>query len=282
MTTTLTPPHWVAAALGRPSSPEPIERSLQRLRMRGGCVMVTGGLGSLGVAVGDVLDDAGIEHVLVDEREMDVADPVQVTCCMTIFQPRTILHLAGAKHAPEGELDPMEPVRVHINGTRHVLRHAPPGARIVTASTCKACDPETAYGASKLIAERLTLNAHQRVVRFHNVVESSGNVFETWRTGDGTVDVAPCTRYFITLEEAVSALLYAAVAPPGRYAIDPGDSHDMPDVARRLYPAAPRLLMKPRRGDRICEPLCAASESVNPIGERMLRITSPHDAQVNS
>ena len=275
---TLLDTYATATIMDRVEIPEPIDPLLDKLRHRGGVVMVTGGLGSLGLAVGDLLDDAGIEHVLVDQREMDVTDAVQVKCAMAIFRPTTILHLAGAKHAPEGELDPLEPARVHIDGTRNILDWSPPGTRIVTASTCKSCDPETAYGATKLVAERLTLNAGQRVARFHNVVETSGNVFEIWAAHDDyPLDVAPCLRYFITLREALSALLYAATAPPGRYAISPGEAQDMRCVAGRLYPQRERRAIKPRRGDRIAEPLVAASETIEFVTDRMLRISSPHD-----
>jgi FlaA1/EpsC-like NDP-sugar epimerase len=268
---------WVERVLNRPERPEPIAPLLHRLRARGGTVLVTGGLGSLGTAVGDVLEEAGLCYVLADEREMDVTDAVQVASVMRFVKPSTILHLAGAKHAPEGEVDPSEPARVHIDGTRNVLDHAPAGTSIVTASTCKACDPETAYGASKLIAERLTLNAGQRVARFHNVVETSGNVFETWRKTDGSIAVMPCMRYFISRAEAVSLLLFAASAPSGRYCVNPRTPHDMLDVARRLYPDRRIAHDAPRRGDRTAEPLYANCERALHETRSILRIVGPHD-----
>ncbi len=268
--------HWTELVMDRPEQPEPLTPLLTRLRERGGVVLITGGLGSLGLAAGDLLEQFGIEYVLADVRDMDVTDPVQVKCSMAIFRPTTILHLAGAKHAPEGELDPLEPTRVHVDGTRNILQYAPTGTRIVTASTCKSCDPETAYGATKLIAERLTLNAGQRVARFHNVIETSGNVFETWRAA-GELQVAACERYFITRAEAVSLLLYSALAPTGRYAIDPGSPQDMRTIARRLYPDRDPVTIPPRRGDRRCEPLMAASERAEAVTDRILRIHSPHD-----
>lgn len=277
--TLLTTEPWVERALLRESRPEPIGPALAALANER--VLITGGLGSLGMAVHDVLVDAGIESIPVDIDEMDVTDPVAVECVMTIFKPTVVLHLAGAKHAPEGEVDPLEPAAVHIRGTQYILASAAAiGARVVTASTCKACDPETAYGATKLIAERLTLNAGQSVARFHNVVETSGNVFETWSRTEGPLKYTLCSRYFITRAEAVSLLLYAATTRPGRYATHPLKPLLMKRIAERLYPGRELEEIAPRRGDRRSEPLTAACERFAPVGHRnIIRVSSPHDPE---
>lgn len=270
---------WIPTALGRPENPEPIEPMTRTLKERG-LVLVTGGLGSIGLAVTDVLDEYGVDWVSTDVDEMDVTDPRQVARTMAIFEPATILHLAGAKHAPEGELDPMTPVRVHVDGTRNVLDYAPVGCRVVTASTCKACDPETAYGASKLIAERLTLNAGQSVARFHNVVDTVGNVFELWRALDENepLEVTSCFRYFVSSIEAVSLLLYAAtVGEPGRFSLEDIESQYVPDVAARLYPKRERRYVKRRRGDRLDEPFSASCEDTKLETEHICRVTGAHD-----
>jgi FlaA1/EpsC-like NDP-sugar epimerase len=150
----------------------------------------------------------------------------------------------------------------------------------VTASTCKSCEPETAYGASKLVAERVTLNAGGSVARFYNVVESSGNVFEIWAQvpADEPLLVTPCRRYFISLAEAVSLVIWTAILPPGRYGFDPGQPREMHDVASDLYPGRQLQSVPPRRGDRIAEPLAARHEQVEQ-GARpgLLRIVGAHD-----
>ena len=139
----------------------------------------------------------------------------------------------------------MSALEVNVLGTRNVLAHAPEGSHVVTASTCKACEPETAYGASKLVAERVTLNAGGSVARFYNVVESSGNVFEIWSELDPSepLEVTPCRRYFISLAEAVSLVVWTAILPPARYGFDPGQAAG--DARRRGRP-----LSRPRRSAR--------------------------------
>lgn len=239
-------------------------------------MLVTGAHGSVGLELVPRLDG---DVWATDVLELDVTDRREVLRTIRHLRPKVIYHLAGAKHAPDGEIDPADVADVNINGTLHVLDAAARvGAKPILSSTCKACDPETAYGASKLIAERATLNAGGVVVRFHNIPESSGNVFRLWESlpADVPLPVTDCWRYFTPMEKAVELLLAARDLPSGRYAWDPGDSRCMIDVARDLYPDRTLDLISPRRGDRVREPLMAACEHAEVVGEWM-RIVGTHD-----
>lgn len=253
-------------------------------------VLVTGALGSIGSAVCEALGRARVHVDPTDlewapnAEDVDVRDGGEVQSAMERYRPTHVLHLAGAKHAPEGELDPLGTTQTNVGGTANVLRYAA-GARVVTASTCKACDPETAYGATKLVAERMTLNAGGSVARFYNVPESSGNVFRIWEAiPEGEpIPVAPCARYFVSMDDAVALLLWAAVLPSGRYAVDPGRPLQMGQVAEDLYPARQRVPVSPRRGDRMAEPLHARSEWPGSCGVPGLwEIWGPHDVGANA
>lgn len=243
-------------------------------------VIVTGAEGSVGQALCPVLREAGWDVVGTDIGEMDVRDHERVRHLVAAFTPDVIVHLAGAKHAPEGELDPAGIAATNITGTANVLAGAAQfGARVVTASTCKACDPETAYGASKLIAERMTLNAGGSVARFYNVPESGGNVFRLWETlpQDAPIPVTDCRRYFITMDQAVALVIACLGLPAGRYTIDPGEPQWMRDVAARLYPGREIVMVPARRGDRRCEPLCAQAETFTLASGGLAQIRSPYD-----
>jgi FlaA1/EpsC-like NDP-sugar epimerase len=259
--------------LGRPERPLPLDEPLERLA--GKRILVTGAHGSIGSAVLDHIDG-----IPTDVDSLDVRDEAAVQTTMASTKPDVVLHLAAAKSAPDAERDPMSALEVNLIGTRNVLAHAPTGSRVLTASTCKACEPETAYGASKLVAERVTLNAGGSVARFYNVVESSGNVFEMWgEVGpDEPLLVTPCRRYFISLAEAVSLVLWTAVLPPARYGFDPGSAREMRDVAADLYPGRALRSVPPRRGDRLVEPLAARHEQVEQDAHpSLLRIVGAHD-----
>jgi FlaA1/EpsC-like NDP-sugar epimerase len=243
--------------------------------------LVTGALGSVGQALLPRLDG---KVVATDVLELDVTDRREVLRVIRHHRPAVVYHLAGAKHAPEGELDPADVADVNINGTINVLAAAGlVNAKTIVTSTCKACDPETAYGASKLIAERATLNASGVVVRFHNVPESSGNVFRLWESipESDPLPVTDCWRYFTPLEKAVDLLVAAADLPSGRYAWNPGtEPRWMPDVAADLYPGRAQIMIPPRRGDRAREPLMAACELVEFQGDR-LHIVGAHDPMLD-
>ena len=267
--------------LGRRERPLPLDEPLERLA--GKRVLITGAAGSIGSVAASLL--RGTANVIATDKDsgdlaVDVRLENEVARAMETERPDVVLHLAAAKSAPDAERDPMSALEVNVLGTRNILGHAPAACHVVTASTCKSCEPETAYGASKLVAERVTLNAGGSVSRFYNVVESSGNVFETWGAlaPDAPLEVTPCRRYFISLAEAVSLVLWTAVLPSGRYGFDPGGARDMRDVAADLYPGRLLHAIPPRRGDRLVEPLAARHEQVEQGAiPSLLRIIGTHD-----
>jgi FlaA1/EpsC-like NDP-sugar epimerase len=268
----------IEAILGRPEHPPEIETPLRELQRHR--VLVTGADGSIGSAITMLLNDSGVSTVGTDVSDCDVTNRGMLADVMESIKPTLVFHLAGAKHAPDGEIDPLDAATINITGTANVVCST--SARVVTASTCKSCDPETAYGATKLVAERITLNAGGSVARFYNVPESSGNVFEIWKAlpESDPIPVTICERYFVSLNEALSLLLWAAVLSPGRYAIAPGPPRDMISVASALYPDRVQVRMPRRRGDRMDEPLHAASETLHTtIVPNIVRIESPHDPE---
>jgi FlaA1/EpsC-like NDP-sugar epimerase len=261
--------------LGRPERPLPLDEPLACLA--GKRVLITGAKGSIGSALLEHID-----AVATDVDSLDVRDGAAVKAAFAEARPEVVFHMAAAKSAPDGERDPMSALEINVLGTRNVLAHAPERCGVVTASTCKACEPETAYGASKLVAERVTLNAGGSVARFYNVVESSGNVFEIWAqlSPDEPIPVTPCRRYFISLAEAVSLVLWTAVLPQARYGFDPGTVREMHDVAADLYPGRVIHSIPPRRGDRVVEPLAARHEQVEQDAQpSLLRIVGAHDLE---
>lgn len=247
-------------------------------------VLVTGAAGSIGTALVPALRAKGHTVFPTDvveyDRQLDVTDGDWVSHYFETVEPEVVYHLAGYKQAPGGEEDPGNCAWINVVGTDNVMRSAKKvGARVILASTCKAADPETVYGASKLIAERIVLNAGGTVVRFFNVKDTAGNVFRHWEQlpDNESIPYTLCQRYFISLEQAVELCLAALDLPPGRYAPDPGRPEYMSDVAASLYPDRRRVQMPRRRGDRIAEPLHAFHETAEMIQEGVFRVASYHD-----
>jgi FlaA1/EpsC-like NDP-sugar epimerase len=267
-------PSWAIAAIGRSEHDIPVPPRLGR-------ILVTGASGSIGSAVVHEIERRADHAIFTDLDECDVRNADAVRSVVDAADPDVILHLAGAKHAPEGELDPDAAMVTNTLGTRNVLLAARGRSRVVMASTCKACDPETVYGASKLIAERMALNEGGTVVRYYNVVETSGNVFELWAALPGTaaLPVAPsCERIFMSAREAAGLTLWSLAAPPGRYVVHSVVRRGMESVAADVYPGRALKWIHPRRGDRLVEPLTARCESLIPEeGVPIARVVSPHD-----
>ena len=237
-------------------------------------VLVTGAAGSIGTKF-----CAFTKHdaIPTDLDTMDVTSRLQVVDWFLRERPNAVVHLAAHKYAPSGETSPEQVTRVNVLGTENVIHAAKlVNARLVVASTCKAADPETVYGASKLIAERLTLNAGGVVARFHNVRETAGNVFEIWRESE-TVGWTDAWRYFIGVDEACWLLETALTLPSGRYMVDPGEARHMKDVASETHPDRELVELPLRRGDRDKEPFRARAERAHPYFGNLLKVVGPHD-----
>lgn len=136
-----------------------------------------------------------------------------------------VIHAAALKRIEVGAYNPIELCRTNIDGSINVIEAAQDVGvtKVVALSSDKACQPISAYGASKAVMEALFLAANNTVgasgprfaiTRYGNVWNSNGSIVPTWRrlleAGAATV---PCTdpdatRFFMTLEEAVDLVLH--------------------------------------------------------------------------
>lgn len=245
-------------------------------------VLVTGGEGSLGSFLAQVLDGIGAITGSPDVDTGDVSELQEMVRWQNELAPEYVMHLAGMKHAPDGEVDPDLAFRVNVMGTQNVLA-AMPGAHVTVTSTCKSIQPETCYGATKLLAERLVLNNGGSVARLYNTIETGGNVFEIWAAipeGE-SLAVMPCTRFFITRDEAVGLILHSALRV-GRWAVNPGEPREILAIAQALFPTREFHLVPPRRGDRVVEPRIGHHEAIVEAVGPFERIVGHHDFVVDS
>lgn len=259
-------------------------------KYRGKNILITGGNGSLGNALADWFDEAGIDtyyqlDINTDNNERKIHqcdilkfDEIKTWIHNTI--PHFIFHFAAGKHAPIGEEEPWETVRINIEGTENIIRSmeafAADDCNLILSSTCKSCLPETCYGATKLIADRLALNAGGSVARYYNVVQSSGNVFEIWDNQGEPYFATDCYRYFISLDEAICLTLYSGTVR-GRFSLDPGDKRYIPEICNELYGNENVMVVPRRRGDRKEEPLIGSNEEVVHEFNSIYRIVNYND-----
>jgi FlaA1/EpsC-like NDP-sugar epimerase len=252
-------------------------------------ILVTGANGSIGSALVPVLKSFKNAQILStdiegDHEYLDVTDFQSVLGWVNKFQPDYIINIAGAKHAPDGEHETFKTLSINTIGTKNLIDAMPTHCVLILTSTCKATNPEVVYGASKLIAERMTLNAGGRVARFYNVVESSKNVFEIWNDvpkDEPLKVVESCNRHFISIREAVGLMLYLMVEDQNknaRFIVHPGTIRNMKEVGEDLYPNRMKVCIPPRRGDRLSERMQSTAEELYATDfANIYRVRNIHD-----
>lgn len=131
----------------------------------------------------------------------------------------TVIHAAALKRVEVGEKNPMEMAKTNVIGAMNVIEAAMDAGvtRVVALSTDKACHPINAYGASKLMAEKLFIAANNTrgkngprfaVTRYGNVAGSTGSVIPTWRAAlnaGRVINITDrnATRFWMTERQAV-------------------------------------------------------------------------------
>ena len=133
-------------------------------------------------------------------------------------QATVVVHAAALKQVATCEYNPVEAVRTNVDGAVNVIDAALDCKveRILALSTDKAVNPVNLYGATKLVAEKIFIQANSyrgdrptrfSCVRYGNVVGSRGSVIPLFQkqreTGTVTVTDPRMTRFWITLEQGV-------------------------------------------------------------------------------
>jgi UDP-N-acetylglucosamine 4,6-dehydratase/5-epimerase len=218
-------------------------------QFKGKRVLVTGGAGSIGQEIVRKLtleDCAQIRVLDINETGLfelenrlkcdrlrmfigDIRDRDRLSRAMEDVD--VVFHAAALKHVPLCEYNPFEAAKTNVAGTQNALDCALDNEveRFVMISTDKAVNPSNVMGATKLLAERLTLAANLYkgnrcskfcVVRFGNVLNSRGSLLTTLKlqieNGDAvTLTHKDMTRFVMSIEEAVGLVLSAGAKSEG-------------------------------------------------------------------
>ena len=132
-----------------------------------------------------------------------------------------IFHLAAIKNIEISEFNPIETIDSNVIGTVNVIKMAMKNKpkKFLNISTDKSVASSTLYGATKLLGEKLTswagihlVDTKFATVRFGNVKESRGNVFEIWndeikKNKPLSITHPSMERYFFHVNEAVDFIL---------------------------------------------------------------------------
>ncbi len=187
-----------------------------------------------------------LERVLGSSGDRELLDRV-----FSHNKIQTIYHAAAYKHVPLVEENPVAGLRNNIFGTKTLAEKAMESQveTFILISTDKAVRPTNIMGCSKRVAEMVLqalaknakCNTTFSMVRFGNVLGSSGSVVPKFRQqiaegGPITVTHKEITRYFMSIPEAVQLVIQAGAMGRGGdvFVLDMGESVKIVDLATKM------------------------------------------------
>lgn len=206
---------------------------------------------------------------------------------------------------PLMEENPVASIENNVFGTKNLLDACLENnvERFVLISTDKAVEPVSVYGVSKMLSEKLVLQASKiaekqnsknsyMFVRFGNVIGSRGSILplftEQLKTGGPlTVTDPEVQRFFMTIPEACSLVLKTGgVGKNGiSYLLDMGEPIKIVDIAEQIirisgfepYKDIDIQFIGLRKGERLDEPLWTKSEDPQPTEHNKILQLKPDE-----
>ena len=277
-------------------------------------VLVTGGTGSFGKKfIKILLEEHQPKKVIVFSRdelkqhEMQVGGYNQENLRYFIGDIRDrerlvralhgvdiVVHAAALKQVPACEYNPMEAIKTNIMGTANVVEAALDAGvkKVLMVSTDKAVSPANLYGATKLAAEKLTIQSNAYAggsatrfscVRYGNVVGSRGSIvplFLNQRAGGKiTVTDDRMTRFWLSLDQGVRFVIHCIEQMEGGEVFVPKiPSTKVVDLARAIAPNAEINIIGIRPGEKLHEMLISEDEARHTIELDAMFVVQPAEA----
>jgi UDP-N-acetylglucosamine 4,6-dehydratase len=170
-------------------------------------------------------------HEIPDKRFLigDVRDKERVKLAMEDID--IVYHAAALKHVPLCEYNPFEAIKTNVLGTQNVIQAALESGvdRVISISTDKAVNPVNTMGATKLLAEKLIIDANEgkgskptifSTVRFGNVSFSRGSVIPLFeeqirQKKPITITNQEMTRFMMLLSDTIELVFKATLLAKG-------------------------------------------------------------------
>jgi len=188
-----------------------------------------------------------------------------------------VVHAAALKQVPACEYNPIEAVKTNIDGAINVIDAAIDSGveKAIAISSDKAVHPVNLYGATKLVMERLFIQANVYTgprktrfscVRYGNVVGSRGSVvplfLEQRENSVITLTDEKMTRFWMTLEQGVRFVIDSIDRMHGGEIFIPKiPSMKVTDLADTIAPGVKREVIGIRPGEKLNEILLIDEEA---------------------
>jgi UDP-N-acetylglucosamine 4,6-dehydratase/5-epimerase len=274
-------------------------------------VLVTGGTGSFGTKFVELMlrdyrpqklivfsrDElkqhdmraSGLDHPSLRYFIGDVRDPQRLERALSGVT--VAVHAAALKQVPACEYNPFEAIQTNIMGGRNVIDAAINQGvrRILALSTDKAVNPINIYGATKLCAEKVFVQANAYAgardtrfscARYGNVLGSRGSVIpvfmEQRKRGKITITDPRMTRFWITLEQGVQFVVRCIEQMHGGEVFVPKiPSMRMIDMAEAVAPGCEMECVGIRAGEKLHEVLLSEDEARTAIEMDDMYVVQP-------
>ena len=257
-------------------------------------ILITGGAGSIGSALTAELLNYPVRSIRVfdnDEHSLfqlkqslnnskidlllgDILDKDRVDYAMKDVD--IVIHTAALKNIEITEYNPLQTIDTNVNGTVNLLKmaikHNP--KKFINISTDKVVESSTLYATTKQIGERLTSwagkhmkNTKFATIRFGNVIETRGNVFEVWKKQSENNQPLSITdpkmkRYFFHMDEATNFIIQCIVQmKTGEIMIPKMKLYKIKDLENKI--SKKQKIIGFRQGEKLQEVLITDEEKKN-------------------
>ena len=159
----------------------------------------------------------------------DIRDKERLSLAMEDID--IVYHAAALKHVPLCEYNPFEAIKTNVLGTQNVIDTAFSNDvdRVINISTDKAVNPINTMGTTKLLAEKLMIDANEgkglkktifSCVRFGNVLFSRGSVIPLFeeqieQKKPITITDPDMTRFVMSISSTIDLVFKATIMAKG-------------------------------------------------------------------
>ena len=190
-----------------------------------------------------------------------------------------VIHAAALKQVPIAEYNPLEFIKTNIIGSSNIVTAALDNKvkKVIALSTDKAVNPVNLYGATKLCAEKIFIDANAitgrsstkfSIVRYGNVLNSRGSVIplilkaKSENKKEVPLTDERMTRFFISLNDAIKFVIKSLkMMDKGEIFVPKMQSFFIKDLIKSIYPSSKLKKIGIRPGEKIDELLISKNES---------------------